>query len=51
MMPVAIATLMAVGDVPLFQDECQDIPDQKEVEKIEHVAEIGGEDDPPLIGG
>ena len=24
---------------------------QKEVEEIEHVAEIRGEDDPPLVGG
>jgi hypothetical protein len=42
---------LAVSEVPFLQDEGQDIPDQKEVKKIEHVAEIGGEDDPPLVGG
>jgi hypothetical protein len=42
---------LAAGDVPFLQDECQDIPDQKEVEEIEHVAQICGQDDPPLVGG
>jgi hypothetical protein len=36
------ARRLTVGDVPFLQDERQEIPDQKEVEEIEHFAEIGG---------
>ena len=37
--------------MPRSDDEGEDIADQKEIEEIEHVAEIGGGDDLPLVEG
>jgi len=40
---------LAVGEIPLLDDKCQDKADQKEVEEIEHIAEGCGACDLPLV--
>ena len=42
---------LAIGQLPLLQDEGQHIADEKEIKEIEHIADIGSGDDLPLIGG
>jgi hypothetical protein len=41
---------LAIGQLPLLQDEGQHIADEKEVKEIQHIADICSGDDLPLIG-
>src|SRR5262249_47055302 len=40
---------LAIGQLPVLQDEGEDIADQEKIEEIQHIADIGGSDDLPLI--
>src|ERR1700730_15640171 len=42
---------LAKAQLPRANDESQDEPDQEIIEELQHVAENGGSDDPPLICG
>ena len=41
---------LPIGNFPVLENERQHIPDQKEIEKVEHVTDISRGDDLPLIG-
>ena len=45
-----ITRRLTIGQLPVLQDEGQHIADQKEIEEIEHIADIRSGDDLPLIG-